>query len=250
MDGPPDPDLDADLRDWYADDPGRPRIGVLGPVLVNAPGVAPESRRRLHAELVVFLAQRGARGADAVQLASALWPDTRVTDAALQRIISRARTWLGTTRTGEPWLCDVDESLTYRLADGYLFDWHLFRRLRTRAETKGALGEPDLRAALELVRGRRWTGADRPRRHRDRNPYPWLAESEIHQRTWSPPSSTPPTISRSCVWPAATWTVCGGRYGKRGTSTGSAATTTRGGICSGRSTPRGTSPKYDACSPT
>jgi len=180
MDGPPDPDLDADLRDWYADDPGRPRIGVLGPVLVNAPGVAPESRRRLHAELVVFLAQRGARGADAVQLASALWPDTRVTDAALQRIISRARTWLGTTRTGEPWLCDVDESLTYRLADGYLFDWHLFRRLRTRAETKGALGEPDLRAALELVRGSPLDGADRPAATGDRNPYPWLAESEIH----------------------------------------------------------------------
>ena len=180
VDGPPDPDLDSDLRDWYSDDPGRPRIGVLGPILVNAPGVPPESRRRLHAEMVVFLAQRGARGADAALLTSSLWPDAQVTDAALQRIIGRARRWLGTSAAGEPWLCDVDGSLTYRLAEGYLFDWHLFRRLRTRAETKGFLGEPDLRAALELVRGTPLDGADRPSAPGSRNPYPWLADSEIH----------------------------------------------------------------------
>lgn len=178
--GPADPDLDVDLRDWHSEDPGRPRLGVLGPVLVHAPGVPPESRRRLHAEVIMFLAQRGARGADAALLSSALWPDTQVTEAALQRIIGRARRWLGSSATGEPWLCDVDDSLTYRLAEGYLFDWHLFRRLRTRAETKGDLGEPDLRAALELVRGAPLDHADRPATPGARNPYPWLSDSEIH----------------------------------------------------------------------
>jgi hypothetical protein len=174
-----DPDLDADLAGWRAGDPIRPRIGILGPVTVEAPGTPPEIRRRLHAELIVFLAQRAGQGADPALIDAALWPDSRITDAARQLTISRARRWLGTAPDGAPWLPDVGPDLGYRLAGGYLLDWHLFRRLRTRGERTEA-GTEDLRTALELVRGVPLDGADRPRAPGTRNPYPWLAESGIH----------------------------------------------------------------------
>lgn len=175
-----DPSLDDDLRLWHADHCARPRVGILGPVSVDAPGTAPQIRRRLHAELIVYLAQRASRGADDRLIDAALWPDTRVAEAARQLTISRARSWLGTDPAGRPWLPDIGADLAYRLADGYLFDWHLFRRLRTRSEMRGAAGAEDLRAALALVRGVPLDGADRPGAPGTRNPYPWLAESDIH----------------------------------------------------------------------
>src|SRR5437762_4976196 len=69
---------------------------------------------------------------------------------------------------------------TYRLTDGYLLDWHLFRRLRVRGEAHGPAGVKDLRAALELVRGVPLDGADRAYALGARNPYPWLPESDIY----------------------------------------------------------------------
>jgi LysM repeat protein len=175
-----DPRLDDDLAAWQAAASDRPRIGILGPVSVDAFGPVPETRRRLHAELIVFLAQRAGRGADAAMIDAALWPDTRVADPARQRAISRARHWLGTGPGGAPWLPDLGPDLRYRLAEGYLLDWHLFRRLRTRGETRDPDGAADLRAALALVRGVPLEGADRPAAPGTRNPYPWLAESDIH----------------------------------------------------------------------
>lgn len=175
-----DPRLDDDLAAWRADRCDQPRIAVLGPVSVDAPGAAPATRRRLHAELIVFLAQRAGRGADARLIDAALWPDTRVTDAARQQVIGRARQWLGTAPDGAPWLPDVGPDLTYRLADGYLFDWHLFRRLRTRADSRGDAGAADLQAALGLIQGVPLEGADQPPAPGVRNPFPWLAESDIH----------------------------------------------------------------------
>jgi hypothetical protein len=68
----------------------------------------------------------------------------------------------------------------YRLADGYLLDWHLFRRLRARGEIHGPAGVRDLRAALELIRGIPLDGADRAYAAGARNPYTWLPESEIY----------------------------------------------------------------------
>lgn len=175
-----DPDLDDDLRDWYVEDPGRPRVSVLGEVRVDAHGVPPTSRRRLHAELIVYLAQRSARGADAALLNDALWPATGIADATLQKIISRARAWLGTDAGGNAWLTDVGADLAYRLAEGYLLDWHLFRRLRTRGELRGAAGLDDLQAALRLVHGAPLDGADLPPAPGTRNPYPWLPESDLN----------------------------------------------------------------------
>ncbi len=68
----------------------------------------------------------------------------------------------------------------YRLRDGYLLDWHLFRRLRTRGESHGAAGVKDLRAALGLVRGAPLDGADRAYAATARNPFAWLPESDIY----------------------------------------------------------------------
>ncbi|MEV4210173.1 LysM peptidoglycan-binding domain-containing protein [Micromonospora sp. NPDC049662] len=175
-----DPQLDSDLRAWREQDRSRPRIGILGQVVVDAPGPVPDQRRRFHAELIVYLAQRGARGASAEQLTDALWPDQQVKDASRRVAITRARRWLGEAVDGAPWLPEMGADRLYRLAPGYLLDWHLFRRLRSRGESRGPAGVRDLRAALELVRGEPLEGADRAYATGTRNPFTWLPESDIY----------------------------------------------------------------------
>ncbi|WBC05304.1 LysM peptidoglycan-binding domain-containing protein [Micromonospora sp. WMMA1976] len=175
-----DPHLDADLRSWREHDPTLPRISVLGPVDVHAPGPVPDQRRRFHAELIVYLAQRGNRGASAEQLTDALWPDQQVKDASRRVAITRARRWLGESPDGTAWLPEMGSDRLYRLRTGYLLDWHLFRRLRSRGESRGAAGAKDLRAALELVRGAPLDGAERAYATGTRNPFTWLPESDIY----------------------------------------------------------------------
>ncbi|MET9300678.1 LysM peptidoglycan-binding domain-containing protein [Micromonospora aurantiaca] len=175
-----DPELDSDLRAWREQDKARPRISILGAVAVEAPGPVPDQRRRFHAELIVYLAQRGARGASAEQLTDALWPDQQVKDASRRVAITRARRWLGETPDGTAWLPEMGSDRLYRLESGYLLDWHLFRRLRSRGESRGAAGVKDLRAALELVRGVPLDGAERAYAAGTRNPFTWLPESDIY----------------------------------------------------------------------
>jgi hypothetical protein len=175
-----DPHLDRDLKAWTENDPGVVRVGILGPVTVAAPGDEPVERRRFLAEIIVFLAQRGARGATGDRLTDALWPEGNVKDASRRVAITRSRRWLGNTPTGDPWLPDMGADRTYRLEEGYLLDWHLFRRLRTRGEAHGPAGIRDLRAALGLVRGAPLDGADRAYAVGSRNPYTWLPESDIY----------------------------------------------------------------------
>jgi len=175
-----DPHLDRDLKAWHEQDPGTVRVSILGPVTVAAPGEQPTERQRFLAEIIVFLAQRAARGATADKLTDALWPDGNVKDASRRVAITRARRWLGTTPAGEPWLPDMGADRTYRLADGFILDWHLFRRLRSRGEAHGPAGVKDLRAALDLIRGAPLDGADRAYAVGARNPYTWLPESDIY----------------------------------------------------------------------
>jgi hypothetical protein len=175
-----DPHLDRDLHAWQDDDPTRPRIGVLGPVTIDAPGPRPEHRQRFHAEIIVYLAQRSARGADRARLEDALWPDRKIKDGSLRVAMTRARRWLGDTPDGQPWLPEMASDRTYRLADGVLLDWHLFRRLRSRGEAHGTAGTKDLRTALDLVRGAPLDGADRAYAAGARNPYTWLPESDLY----------------------------------------------------------------------
>ncbi|SHN19304.1 hypothetical protein SAMN05443668_103563 [Cryptosporangium aurantiacum] len=175
----PDDTLDGDLAAWLGADPTRPRIGILGPVSLEAPGTQPRQRQRFHAEVAVYLAGCGSRGATPDRLDDALWPNRVIEPAARRVAITRTRTWLGKAPGGEKWLPELDSERRYRLRDGYLLDWHLFRRLRARAEGKGPDGVADLRAALSLVRGAPLAGADVAFSSNARNPYPWLTTSDL-----------------------------------------------------------------------
>ena len=174
-----DPTLDADLRAWAEADPTRPRIAILGPVTVEASGQQPSERLRFYAEIIVYLAARGARGATTDEFDEALWPGQRPQATSRRVAVARARRWLGVTADGEPWLPDATADRRYHLRDGYLLDWHLFRRLRSRGEARGPAGAADLRQALALVRGAPLAGADNAYSPVARNPYPWLPKSDI-----------------------------------------------------------------------
>ncbi len=174
-----DPTLDADLRAWHDSDPTRPRIAILGPVTVEAPGQLPTERLRFYAEIIVLLAVRGARGATTDQFDEALWPGQPVKATSRRVAVARARRWLGENTDGDAWLPDATSDRRYRLRDGYLLDWHLFRRLRARGEDRGPAGVSDLRQALTLVRGAPLAGADIAYSAAARNPYVWLPTSEI-----------------------------------------------------------------------
>ena len=177
---PADPDLDGDLQDWHAPDCHRPRIAILGPVAVAAPGQPPAERLRFYSEVVVYLAVRGARGASSDQLDDALWPERRISYSSRRVAMTKVRRWLGENTDGDLWLPpNMGADRVYRINDGYLLDWHLFRRLRARGEARGAAGTTDLRRALELVRGAPLDGADRPYTAGNRNPYTWLPASGI-----------------------------------------------------------------------
>jgi hypothetical protein len=176
-----DPTLDDDLAAWHQPTPDRPRIRVLGPVteateVIDAPGQPPKpGRLLLLAEVLVYLAQCGRRGAGTAQLDADLWPGQEVQVTYRRATLSRARAWAGKRADGTPWLAEVH----YKLEDGYLLDWHLFRRLRARGQSRGGSdGAADLRAALELVRGMPLAEFERIA-STTRSPYNWLPTSDI-----------------------------------------------------------------------
>src|SRR5256885_9347631 len=61
----------SDLAAWHDRDPSLVHVGILGPVQVEAPGEEPTERQRFLAEIIVYLAQRGARGTTADRLTDA-----------------------------------------------------------------------------------------------------------------------------------------------------------------------------------
>lgn len=172
-----DPHLDADLAAWTDGDTTRPRIGILGPVQIDAPGRRPKDRHRFYGEFIVYLASRGARGSTAAQLEDAIWREQKASSNSRRQAVSNARTWLGAAPDGTPWMPHMTDQL-YHLTDGYLFDWVLFRRLRARGEARGTDGAADLRAALNLVRGAPFDGVQ-DSYTAERTPYAWLPDSEI-----------------------------------------------------------------------
>ncbi len=177
---PDDADLDADLDAWSRPDPYRPRVAVLGPVVVEAPGEPPDERLRFYSELVVYLTQRGRAGATGEQIDDALWGERGVNARSRRVAISKVRRWLGEDRNGTLWLPpNIGTDRRYRLIPGVLLDWQLFRRLRARGEANGPDGADDLRRALELVRGEPLAGAELPYSSGYRNPYTWLPGSDV-----------------------------------------------------------------------
>jgi hypothetical protein len=177
-----DPDLDSDLADWHDSGCRRPKLRLLGPVLLTAWGQAPDKRPAFYTEVVTYLASR-AHGATLEQFASDLWPDDP--DIAFKttprQAASVARTWLGVNpRTGQHYLPKAPDGAqglgVYRVRD-LLVDAELFRRLRLRGVAGGAAGIADLEAALSLVVGA-------PLDQRRPEGYRWLVDMPLeHEYT-------------------------------------------------------------------
>ena len=154
-----DPDLDADLAAWFAEDCDRPRLVLLGPVRARTRGdaLAVAKRKAYYTELLAYLALRPA-GATPAQVADAFG----ITPGRVRTDIKAVRDWLGVNpRTGQRHLPDATKSPAardrgigvYQVLD-VLVDVDLFRRLRVRAQARGGpAGHADLARALTLVTG-------------------------------------------------------------------------------------------------
>ncbi|WP_244929243.1 LysM peptidoglycan-binding domain-containing protein [Nocardioides sp. W7] len=154
-----DPDLDEDLARWESPIPVAPKLTLLGPVSARTMGdiKATANRRPYYIELLAYLVLHPA-GATADDLAAAigLRPKRARTD------MSALRLWLGVDHTGEPYLPRARQTHEPGVTAPYrvhrvLSDLDLFRRLRTRGESRGAEGISDLVTALRLVSGEPFT---------------------------------------------------------------------------------------------
>jgi len=153
-----DPTLDIDVDAWFAGDCDLPRLTLLGPVGARTRGdaVAVARRKPYFTEMLAYLGTRP-YGATPAHLADAFG----ITVGRARTDIKTVRDWLGVNpRTGEKHLPDARESAAAKArgvgvyqVGGLLIDADLFRRLRVRAEARGADGITDLRRALTLVGG-------------------------------------------------------------------------------------------------
>lgn len=149
-----DPDLDADLADWFDPQCPRPKLTLLGPVAVRTHGRPLAKYKALCTEIVAYLALRPRNGATRDEMAEAVgWDDP----ARVRKYIDLVRHWLGDDpETHQHYLPHANKSPAaktrgvnvYQVTAGLLTDWDLFRRLRARGT------HSDLLQALELVTGR------------------------------------------------------------------------------------------------
>jgi len=168
-----DEGLDADVEAYLSADPAVVRVQVLGSVDVAAPGPLEAKRLPTATELVVYLAF-APHGTSLSDVDEALWPERIVPHSTRNAVVSRTRAWLGTTTDGQPRLTRVDGSGRLRL-DDVLVDSQLFERLVKRASRRaGADRIADVRRALELVRGKPFSGTSPGR-------YSWLAERHLEE---------------------------------------------------------------------
>lgn len=176
-----DPQLDDDLAEWRNPESALPKLQLLGPVTVIAQGEPPSAvaeRRAYFTELVTFLALHPT-GVSSRQVREAFG----MTQSRARTDLGYIRTWFGTDpRTGELHLPAATTSPAHRDRgiNGYqltdvLVDLDLFRRLRVRAQARGADGMGDLVAALELVSGEPFSDLRTPG-------WSWLLDGErVHE---------------------------------------------------------------------
>jgi LysM repeat protein len=151
-----DPDLDEDVARWQASRLLGPKLTLLGPVSARTLGDARKMahRRPFYVELLAFLVLHP-KGATADEIAEAFG----IQSDRARKDVGILRGWLGTDRkTGEPHLPNARQTHTGGVQAKYVVrgvatDLDLFRRLRTRGQSRGAAGIDDLRTALSLVSG-------------------------------------------------------------------------------------------------
>lgn len=156
--GERDPRLDDDLARWDAPVVLGPRLTLLGPVNARTAGDASDiaHRKPFYVELLAYLALHP-HGVSAAQVADAFGTST---DRA-RTDLSNVRKWLGKDpHTAKPYLPNAraeqthsEHGLALYRVHGVLCDLDLFRRLRTRGQSRGAEGIEDLITALHLVTG-------------------------------------------------------------------------------------------------
>ncbi|RVU15120.1 LysM peptidoglycan-binding domain-containing protein [Streptomyces antnestii] len=133
-----------------------PDIQVLGPVTVA--GIEASGHGFKLALLAALLYFKPGISSDTA--CEAMDPRKPWSKATLQSRISELRNRLGTDADGSPFL-PRDRSGTYRLSPKARCDWTRFTQLAERGLAKGPeAGIADLEAALDLVRGRPFGGAD------------------------------------------------------------------------------------------
>ena len=125
------------------------KIDFLGPVQVSGAGVELERRRRL-TELVVYLAFHP-EGVSGQALATALWPERRVSLQTVSNRLYEARRALGTGSDGQPRISRVEGR--HRLSDDVKSDWEHFASL-----TGPGSSPASWHRALSMVRGRPFDG--------------------------------------------------------------------------------------------
>jgi LysM repeat protein len=176
-----DPDLDEDLARWQASTLVGPKLTLLGPVSARTLGDPRKMahRRPYYVELLAFLVLHP-RGVTADDVADAFGIRT---DRA-RKDLGVLRGWLGRDpRTGKPHLPNARQTHADGVhakyaVHGVATDMDLFRRLRTRGQSRGAAGIDDLRLALTLVSGEPFTDLRA-------TGWSWLLDNERHDHLMS-----------------------------------------------------------------
>lgn len=169
-----DPELDEDLARWESNVPVAPKLTLLGPVSARVMGDATKGahRRPYFIELLAYLCLHPG-GVTAERLAA----DIGIREKKARDDLSLLRLWLGTDpHTGDPYLPHARKTGTKGVqapyaVHGVLCDLDLFRRLRTRGQSRGEDGMEDLVTALHLVSGEPFTNLRA-------NGWGWLLEGE------------------------------------------------------------------------
>lgn len=144
-----------------ARDEAQAHVGLLGPVVVHAPGQVNPSREELLTELVTLVALHPSGVHDSV-LRVSLWP-RGVEDDVVEATLASAIQWLGDGTDGTP-LLDRDDAGRWRLGAGVHVDW-----LELAAVAQAREDDPRrLADALGAARGRAFSGTPAQR-------YTWLA---------------------------------------------------------------------------
>lgn len=130
-----------------------PYLRILGPVHVqNASGPTPPAPGRI-TELVAFLALHP--WPNATLLDEAIWPGRRITATTRNRATNQARSWLGTSPDGRPWVGLVAET-GYALDPAMHVDWWDYHHLVGPDPTHASTAQ--LHQALTLVTGQPLSG--------------------------------------------------------------------------------------------